>query len=407
MVAHVSHAQPSVAQTPAQIPVHPLGAISAASKDTLGAQLVVRGLSNGGVLVNDIARRRVLLFDASLGHFTVVMDSAGSGGSAIAAVVPSSSLIRALGDTTLYVDVASQSLLVLDGVGKVARVMALPKPQDAIYLALGAAYGAPGLDPKGRLIYRGVIVIPPKPQEPGSRLGFQLPEQPDSAPIVRADFDTRKLDTITTLKVFRPGAMSMTPDAEGNMTIKITINPMDTGDEWAMLSDGTIAIVRAHDYHIDWVDPDGARRSTPKMPFDWKRMTDEEKQFKIDSMKPEIDKAIANSPVRTIPTADGPRKLTIQYDFVALDKMPDYQPPISPGSIKPDFDGNLWIVPRTSLLAAQTGALVYDVVNRLGEITKRVQFPKGVALAGFGPGGAVYVTRTNGTASFLERAQVR
>ncbi len=174
----------------------------------------------------------------------------------------------------------------LDALGQVARVMALPKPQDAIYLALGAAYGAPGLDPEGRLIYRGVIVIPPKPQEPGARAAFRLPEQPDSAPIVRADFDSRKLDTLTTLKVFRPGAMSMTPDAEGNMTLKVTINPMDTGDEWAMLSDGTIAIVRAHDYHIDWVDPDGTHRSTPKMPFDWKRMTDEEKQFKIDSMRP-------------------------------------------------------------------------------------------------------------------------
>ena len=38
------------------------------------------------------------------------------------------------------------------------------------------------------------------------------------------------------------------------------------------------AVVRGHDYHIDWIAPNGATHSTPKLPFDWKRLTDEEKQ---------------------------------------------------------------------------------------------------------------------------------
>ncbi|MEP6834708.1 MAG: hypothetical protein ABJB74_15035, partial [Gemmatimonas sp.] len=56
----VSHA--AVAQAASKIPVRALGAITATSKDSLGP-VVVRALSNGSVMVNDIVRRRVLLFD--------------------------------------------------------------------------------------------------------------------------------------------------------------------------------------------------------------------------------------------------------------------------------------------------------------------------------------------------------
>ena len=34
------------------------------------------------------------------------------------------------------------------------------------------------------------------------------------------------------------------------------VNPFNMADEWSLLSDGTVAIVRVHDYHIDWIDPD-------------------------------------------------------------------------------------------------------------------------------------------------------
>ena len=62
---------------------------------------------------------------------------------------------------------------------------------------------------------------------------------------------------------------------------------MGTGDEWAMLSDGTIAMVRVHDYHIDWIDSYRSRRSTGKLPFDWRPITQEQKQFRLD-LEPEL-----------------------------------------------------------------------------------------------------------------------
>jgi hypothetical protein len=70
------------------------------------------------------------------------------------------------------------------------------------------------------------------------------------------------------------------------------------------------------------------------MPFDWKRLSDEQKQFKIDSLRPEMEKQLKaqGASLPTIPTPNGPRRISIEFDFVPLNKIPDYEPPISPGS---------------------------------------------------------------------------
>lgn len=387
--------------------------MTAASTDTLGPRVVVRAMSDGSVLVNDIVRQRLRLYDASLKTSRIVMDSGANGGGAMAAIaaIPSAQLIPFTGDSTLYVDISSSSLLVLDPKGKVAHVMALPRPRDAMFLAVGGPFGSPAMDAQGRLVYRGVILPVPKPPDPNAAMGAMpsFPTPPDSSPIVRADFDSRKVDTITTIKALNPTAnMAMSMDKEGNPTIKLTINPLDTGDEWVMLTDGTIAIVRAHDYHVDFVDPDGTKRSAPKMPFDWMRITEEQKQFKLDSIRPELEKQMqmqsANLP--SMPTPNGMRKLKMAFDFVPLKELSDYEPPVSPGSVKSDLNNQIWIVPRTAIGGGAQG-LRYDVVNKKGELVERVQFPKGKVLAGFGPGGVVYVLNTDGKTATLERATLK
>jgi hypothetical protein len=121
-------------------------------------------------------------------------------------------------------------------------------------------------------------------------------------------------------------------------------------------------------------------------------------------MKPIVDTLRIQNPPRTFPTPDGPIRVSIDFQSLPADKIPDFETPIGPGSVRADLDGNLWIVPRTT--SAARGGLLYDVVNRKGEIVERVQFPPGVALVGFGPGGVVYLNRV-GNIGFLERATVR
>ena len=115
---------------------------------------------------------------------------------------------------------------------------------------------------------------------------------------------------------------------------------------------------------------------------------------------------LQRSQLPQIPTPNGPRKLLPQFDFVPLSKMPDYEPPISPGSARADLDNNLWIVPRTAI-GGGTGGLIYDVVNRKGEIVERVRLPKGRALVGVGPNGVVYMVNANEKTALLERVRLR
>ena len=93
------------------------------------------------------------------------------------------------------------------------------------------------------------------PPQPGGAPAVVQP--PDSAPIVRANFETRTVDTIGRVKIQSGSRMSMTQDASGKMVMKATINPLPTVDEWAVLSDGTVAFVRGQDYHVDFIKPDG------------------------------------------------------------------------------------------------------------------------------------------------------
>jgi hypothetical protein len=221
----------------------------------------------------------------------------------------------------------------------------------------------------------------------------------DSAAVLRIDPNTNKLDTLG--MVGRPVLKIFWTIRNGQVTGGGSIlNPLPQTDEWALLPDGTIALVRGFDYHIDWISPDGTKSSTPKMPFDWRRVTQEDKERMIDSAHKAYDVRIAALP--PVPAGRPPRP-----PFRAVDPadMPDYNPPIRPGTVRADGDGNVWILPTTSTLAS--GALVFDVVNRKGEVFERVQIPPGRDIAGFGPGGIVYLisSATPGTKR-LERAKV-
>ena len=85
--------------------------------------------------------------------------------------------------------------------------------------------------------------------------------------------------------------------------------------------------------------------------------------------------------------------------------MPDYYPPIRSGTVRSDPEGNVWILPTTSVLS--DGGLIYDVVNRKGVVIERVKLPARRNLLAIGARGVVYMSYTpKGGLIQLERAQV-
>src|SRR5919202_3497975 len=90
---------PLAAQQPP--PIRPLGPVVAKSKEGFTNVVGVRALPGGRVLVNDVAKRRVLLFDSTLASFTVVADSTSATANAYSGRL--ANLIPYRGDSTLFV----------------------------------------------------------------------------------------------------------------------------------------------------------------------------------------------------------------------------------------------------------------------------------------------------------------
>jgi hypothetical protein len=248
----------------------------------------VRQLPGGRVLVNDPARRRVVMLDSNMKLIKVVADTTPMTQNAYGA--RGGGLLPWHGDSTLFLDPASLSMLVLDQDGEIRRVMAAPRPDD-VFSLVGGALGFPGFDAKGRLVYRATGLNFGRRAFGGGgggggggagAGGFQPPTFPDSTPLVRFDLATRKLDTVARIKVAAP-RINFT-ETEGRRQISLTINPMPEVDDWAVLPDGTIAIVRK-DYHIDYIDADGRKTASSRIPYDWQRLTDSAKSAVIDSVR--------------------------------------------------------------------------------------------------------------------------
>jgi len=281
---------------------------------------------------------------------------------------------------------------------------------------------------RSRVIYRGWLMPAMRLPEAGKK--YEVPEMPDSAPVLRGDFDRRVADTIAWIRIPKM-RVSVAYLPGGSVSLSAKITPLATIDDWTPLPDGGVAILRGQDYHVDWIRADGSRSSSPKMPFDWKRLSDEEKSVIIDSTKKQLARALAGtstgngSPgVGGVPvghsmtlvpagSTDGnpaphgntaPQPLRAP-EVVEASELPDYMPPVvRSGAMKADRAGNVWILPSTS--RQSSNALLYDVVDASGRLFQRVRLPAGRALEGFGADGAVYLTSHDPSGARLERARL-
>ncbi len=457
-------------------PVTPLGPVFARATELLGSVSAVRGLPGYRVIVNDIAGRKVVLFDSTLTTFSLVADTTSATANAYSS--RAGGLVPWKGDSTLFIDPLSLSMLVIDGKGAITRVMSTPRAHDANRL-VGGPNGTPGTDALGRLVYRGQggrggrgggrgapggADSPARGANPTGTAGGAPARggggggaggggggggatrgarglggfaQPDTVPLVRFDLKSRKMDTLAFLKV-AVTSVQMAPDDQGTMAVMVTVNPLPVADDWALLSDGSVAVLRASDYHIDWIRPDGSRDATPKTPFDWKRMTEDEKTELLDSTRLALEKLRAQAQPGDVASAAASMGLTgvpglgggggrggaaggrggggggggrggdafgdgggrggrggrgsgameLQpINMIPVNEMSDYAPPFAPGAARGDAEGNLWV--RTT--RGINGGAIYDVINTRGELVKRVQVPPGRVIAGFGLGGIVYM----------------
>jgi hypothetical protein len=409
--------------------VRPLGPITRVSTQPMSSVSAAIPLSDGHVYVNDVVSRRVLLFDSTLATAKVVADSTAVTSKAYGARPGALFAYRA--DTAILTDPASGSMPVLGPTGTIARVMAAPTVAGPIGLNLGNPFNPPGFDARGRLVTQLPTLVRFPDAVPGKASEQQTTM--DSSFVVRMDLAARTLDTVAPFKTIKINQV-IGRDEDGNMTsMKVTPDILPVVDDWTVCSDGTIAIVRGRDYHIDWLGADGRWRSTAKMPFEWQHLDDVQKAALIDSalaaIKARRDSmgaiiasrgavpagAVGGGGRGEIAAAGGggrggrgggdgsgaPPQLIDGRP--ALADLPDYRPAFLRGSTRPDAEGNLWI--RTTTLV--NGQPVYDVVNKQGTIVDRIQLPPFRTIAGFGPGAIYMAVKDSAGTVHLERARIK
>ena len=463
----------------------PLGA-AVATSDAMRAISAVRQLPGGRLLVNDPASRRVVMLDSMMKIIKVVADTTPATQNAYG--LRGGGILPWRGDSTLFLDPASLSMLVLDPDGDIKRVMAAPRPDD-VFSLVGGALGYPGFDARGRLVYRATGLNFPRRVGGGGGANVQPPSFPDTTPLVRFDLATRKLDTVAYIKVAAPRMTFL--ENEGRRQLSFTVNPLPEVDDWAMLPDGTVAILRK-DYHVDFIDADGKRTSSSRIPFDWQRLTDSAKTAVVDSVKALVERGGPAAGLGLLSGGDGggmggggfggfaggfgggggggggfgggrgnrggggggggdgpppPRRDATtggaaagaagaggaagaaaagaagagsaagarqgsagrgfgpQVNLVSPNELPDYRPAFANGSVRADAEGKLWvrIVPTKP-----TGrGPEYDVIDRSGKLVDRVMLPAGTTIAGFGPGGTVYLGVRDAAGVHVVRAHER
>ena len=271
-------------------PIRKIESAAAVSTEPFGAITSVRALADGRVLVNDGTRRRLLLMDSALTTLGVVLDSLTEVENAYG--TRSGALIPYRGDSTLFVDAATYAMLVIDPTGKIARVRSVPRAQDVNWLSNPNAFGVPGVDAAGRLVYRiparpAPPVVAPPPGVP------YIPSPPDSAFVVGIHLDTRELDTLAAVRTPKQ-TLVIRQTAEG-FNVNSINNPLPVVDDWAVLPDGSVAVVRGRDYRVEWRAADGTVTSSEKLPFPWVRMTDEDKARYVDSARTVVTRNAQNS----------------------------------------------------------------------------------------------------------------
>jgi hypothetical protein len=457
-VAQPGVAQPPVnrgAQPPANTdttplpgpPIRVLGPALASTTEPLTNPTQIRALPGGRVLVNDGTRRRLLMFDSTMKLIRIVADSNMNAENAYG--IRAAKLIAYRGDSSLLIDTGSLSMLVIDGEGNIVKVKAIPRSDHATYIGSpSVTYGYPGFDAQGRLIYRITDALSYVLVAAGG--GVMIREQPDSAPVLRLDLETRKLDTAGRVKI-QKRITEPYQLASGTITTRTLSNPMPVQDDWAVMADGSIAFLRHRDYSIDWLNPDGTQTSSRPMVFDWQRLTDAHKKAFMDSiltvmaenskrsmarydsinavcfnLAPGATQAIAMAakPVQrdappagrggggrgaappppagrgdagpaarpaapSCPSQAYPTAILFSTPrYVPHTALPDYKPPFAVAAARPDADNNLWI--RINQMRPVPNTYLYDIVNRSGELFDRIQMPIQRTLLGFGPGNIVY-----------------
>lgn len=335
----------------------------------------LREITRGRVIISDGLEENVALLDFAGGD----MQSIGRQGGGPGEYGSPGPLLPLSGDTTLMNDFGNRRALVIGPNGQVVTTLPL---REVGSMALNPRWA----DARGRLYGQPPIMLT------GSA-GGGAPEIPDSAPLIRWDRATDRIDTV---------AMTANPLASGGAVMMMRggdrrrVGPPTslTGrqkafyptDAYVVAPDGRVAVVRGGPYRVEWLGGSGRPIIGPEVMFE-----------RIPVTRADQDEWIRSRTAGTRMVVNGRRMTPPPIDPKDVD-WAEFKPPFLNVTVSPE--GELWVL--RSQPAGARGAL-YDVFDGRGEHIRQVRLPEGRRLVGFGKRALYAVYKDADDLEWLER----
>jgi hypothetical protein len=377
MLRLVSLTVAALAATPlvAQPPATPLPKPDAEFAEPFSAPVGVRELRDGRVVVADLRDKTVQVVDFRR-NAAAKVGREGSGPNEYGMPMR---LVPLPADSAAVFDPVNARYFVIKGDGTAGGTFSIaagdPAPGPAgpgggRVMGIMAPQGA---DARGRLYFRAPPVI----------MTEQGPRTADSSAILRYDRATKKTDT---LGWAWNGQTASVSGSRTEMRVMVGQRPFAVGDEWTVLPDGRVAVVRAREYRVDILGG-GAPVRGAVQPYAPIAVTEADKA--------EWREARRRSAPVLITREEGPRGNRTQAGAPPQVSVPEpsewpaTKPAFVGGSVTTSPDGHIW-VQRSRKAGDQVP--VYDVFDATGRLVRRVALAAETRLLGFGAG-TVYTTR--------------
>ena len=339
----------------------------------------VRELADGRVLVTDPRERVLQLVSANLASAQQVgRTGAGPGEYGLPG-----RLIAVGADSTWLLDAGNRRVLTL-------------LPDGKFRSQLGAVGGTTGWDPsttfpryvdaRGYAYFVGSNLI----QRNGAIVSA------DSAPIVRVNRRTGARDTAAFVQLAK--TVISTKTSKGQITsMNITINPWAAEDDWVVLPDGRLGIVRVDGYRMDWIAPTGPRRVGARVAYTPVPMT----QGDRDAASQRASGA-ASAPSGT----RGGTSLSVGASATPpnFDNWPKIKPPFLARAAILAPNGRVWVLRTRN---AADSVPMYDVFDDTGALIEQVALAASSRVVGFGLRSVYVARRDSDDLEYLQRIPLR
>ncbi len=338
-------------------------------KESFDAVLAIRELPGGRVLVTDLGPKTVIMANFLSGQQVTV----GRNGQGPGEYQFPGELLALPGDTTLLVDRISRRFLRIGPDGTLGKTLPFPD-------GLSGMPEPRGADRQGRIYFQASAFG-------GGLNGGEPVDIPDSVAMVRWDRATNRLDTLTRVKI--PSIKMQVSGTANARAVMMRPQPYAAADEWAVASEGRVAVARVGDYHVEWLGASPARGGAVR--YDPVRVSEGDKQAWLSAMKNSRNRIVINRGGG----GRGSEEMKPPEPDASEFAWPAVKPPFrASGGLRAAFvtpEGELWVTRST---AAEDSTPVFDVFNGQGALTGRVTLPLGRRLVGMGQG-VVYAVRTD------------